>query len=93
MFSKAEPVPNFTTYTDADFPSALKWQALAFMRAQWPSIFTGERQFVTDTYSPELDPVHFVAAEGELLISYASAIRLDLEHAGKTYKPTALEIC
>jgi hypothetical protein len=56
------------------------------MRVQWPSIFTGERQFVTDTYSPELDPVHFVAAEGELLISYASAIRLDLEHAGKTYQ-------
>lgn len=56
------------------------------MRVQWPSIFAGERQFVTDTFPPELDPVHFVAAEGELLISYASIIRMDLEHGGKTYK-------
>jgi hypothetical protein len=84
MFSKAEPVPHFTTYTDADFPSALKWQVLAFMRVQWPSIFTGERQFVTDTYSPELDPVHFVAAEGELLISYARPFAWIL-HKGPLY--------
>jgi len=56
------------------------------MRVQWPSIFTGSRQFVADTYPPELNPVHFVAAEGELLISYASIIRLDLEHAGDIYK-------
>ena len=56
------------------------------MRVQWPAIFTGERQFVTDTVPPALDPVHFVAAEGELLISYASIFRMALEHAGKTYQ-------
>lgn len=79
-------MPTFTTYTQNDFPSALKWQALAFMRVQWPSIFTGEEQFVTDTFPPELDPVHFVAVEGDLLISYASLFRMDLEHASKIYK-------
>ena len=56
------------------------------MRVQWPAIFTGERQFVTDTVPPALDPVHFVAAEGELLISYASIFRMALEHASKTYQ-------
>jgi len=76
----------FDVYSQSDFPPALKWQALAFMRVQWPSIFIGERRFVTDTFPPELDPVHFVAAEGELLISYASIFRMALEHAGKTYK-------
>jgi GNAT superfamily N-acetyltransferase len=56
------------------------------MRVEWPSVFTGNRQFVTETFPAEFDPVHFVAAEGDLLISYASIIRLDLDHAGKTYK-------
>jgi hypothetical protein len=86
MFSKAKPVQNVTIYTQAEFPPALKWQALAFMRVQWPSIFIGDRQLVTETYPPELNPVHFVASDGELLISYASIIRMDLEHADKNYK-------
>ena len=79
-------MPNFTTYTQDDFPSALKWQALAFMRVQWPSIFTGDRRFVTETYPPELNPIHFVASEREVLISYASIILLDLEHGDRNYK-------
>jgi hypothetical protein len=86
MFPKSKPLQNVTIYTQAEFPPALKWQALAFMRVQWPSVFSGDRQFVADTFPPEPDPVHFVAAEGELLISYASIFRMDLQHAGKTYQ-------
>jgi predicted N-acetyltransferase YhbS len=79
-------MPTYTIYSQRDFPAALKWQALAFMRVEWPSIFAGERLFVTETFPPELDPVHFVAAEKNLLIAYASIIRLDIEHAGGAYR-------
>jgi hypothetical protein len=74
------------TYPQSDFPPIFKWQALAFMRVEWPFVFTGDRQFVTETFPRELDPVHFVAAQSDLLISYASVFRLDLKHAGKAYK-------
>jgi hypothetical protein len=86
MFSKAKPVQNVTIYTQAEFPPALKWQVLAFVRVQWPFIFTGDRQLVTETYPPELNPVHFVVSEAELLVTYASIILLDLEHADRNYK-------
>jgi hypothetical protein len=85
-FIEAEAVLNFTIYTQEHFPVALKWQALAFMRVQWPSIFAGRREFSTDTYPPELGPIHFVASEGELLVTHAAIIRFDLEHAGSIYK-------
>lgn len=79
-------MPDFGIYPQSDFPPALKWQAVAFMRVEWPFIFTGVRKLATDPYPPELDPVHFVATEGDLLISYASIIRLNLEHVSETYK-------
>lgn len=79
-------MPDFTTYPDSDFPPALKWQASAFIRVQWPSVFTGNREFVPEPFPPGLGPVHFVASEGELLISYAAIIRIDVEHARNTYK-------
>jgi hypothetical protein len=79
-------VPDLAIYQQLDLPSAFKWQAIAFLKTEWPFIFTGDFSFLIDPYPPELDPVHFVAAEGESLISYASLLRLDLEHAGATYE-------
>jgi predicted acetyltransferase len=76
----------FNIYKQSKFPPAFKWQALGFMRLEWPSAFTGNRKLVTETYPPESEPVHFVAAEGDLLISYAAIIRMTLEHAGEAYK-------
>jgi predicted N-acetyltransferase YhbS len=79
-------MPTLTTYRHTDFPALLKWQAIAFMRVEWPFVFEGEGRFATETYPPELQPVHFVAAEGDSLISYAAVLRLSLVHAGKTYQ-------
>jgi hypothetical protein len=78
-------MPQLEIYSQSDFPPVFKWQALAFMRVEWQSIFNGNRKFVTETFPPELDPVHFVAAEGDLLVSYASIICLNVEHAGRSY--------
>ncbi|MGL5943590.1 MAG: GNAT family N-acetyltransferase [Waterburya sp.] len=79
-------MPKERTYSQAEFPDVLKWQALAFMRTEWPYIFEEEDKFLTETYEPELDPVHFVITEGDLLISYAAVVRTTLEHAGHIYQ-------
>ena len=79
-------MPTVTTYRQADFPPALKWQAIAFMRVEWPFVFQGPGRFAENTYPAELDPVHFAAAEGDSLISYASVLSLGLEHAGAAYR-------
>jgi GNAT superfamily N-acetyltransferase len=78
-------MPNLTIYQQSDLPAALKWQAIAFLKTEWPFIFTGDFVFLTEPYPPELDPVHFVAAEGDSLISYASLLQLGLDHAGTVY--------
>jgi predicted N-acetyltransferase YhbS len=75
-----------TTYTQAHFPAVLKWQVIAFMKMEWASIFTGPGRFISEPYPPDLDPLHFVAAEGDALISYASIIGFNLEHAGRSYQ-------
>jgi GNAT superfamily N-acetyltransferase len=79
-------MPTFRIYQQSDFPAAFKWQAVSFMRCEWPFIFTGELTYLTESYLPELAPVHFVAAEGEVLLSYAAVITLSLNHAGRPFR-------
>ena len=73
------------SYPQGEFPAPLKWQAIAFMRVEWPFVFTGPGRLISETYPPALDPVHFVAAEGDALISYAAILRLTLAHARTDY--------
>lgn len=79
-------MPQLRTFRDADLPPPLKWQALSFMRVEWPFIFSGDSRLSTDIYGADLRPVHFVVAEGEVLVSYATVIRMDLDHAGPTWR-------
>jgi GNAT superfamily N-acetyltransferase len=83
-------MPTVTLYHQADCPPLLKWQAIAFMRVEWPFVFRETGKFAADTYPPELTPVHFVAAEGDALISYAAVLRLVLDHADTTYTVSGL---
>src|SRR5690349_5122543 len=78
-------MPTVQHYHHSDFPAVLKWQAIAGMRVEWPFVFAEAGEFVTETYPPQLSPVHFAATEGDALLSYAAIIRLTLEHAGRTY--------
>lgn len=75
-----------TIYQQAEFPAAYKWQAIAFMRMEWSSIFYDDNLYMSETYPPELAPVHFVIAEGDSLLSYASLLKLPLSHAGNDYQ-------
>lgn len=60
------------------------------MRVEWPFIFSGDARLSTDIYGADLRPVHVVVAEGEVLISYATVIRTDLDHAGQTWRTCGL---
>ena len=63
-------MPTSAIYLQSDFPEIFKWQALAFMRVEWADAFVGEDKFITETYPIELQPLHFVVAEGEVLITF-----------------------
>jgi GNAT superfamily N-acetyltransferase len=74
-------------YEELELPQHLRWQAVSFMRVAWPWIEDGKPRH---TYDPGLRPVHFVVADGELLVSYAATIAVTLEHAGETYAARGL---
>jgi hypothetical protein len=78
-------MPELTIYQQPDFPSIYKWQTIAFMRMEWASIFYDDNLYMSETYPPELQPVHFVIAEEDSLLSYASLLKRNLDHAGVDY--------
>lgn len=85
-------MPNATIYSQADFPAILKWQAISFMRMEWPYIFTDEQdgKYANETYPIEYQPVHFAVTEGDTLISYAATILEAITHANRSYKVCGL---
>lgn len=78
-------MPTLTTYEQKDFPSVYNWQAIAFMRCEWPSVFQGDILYLSEPYPPDLNPVHFVVAEGDSLLSYATIMKLNIPHSGQDY--------
>jgi hypothetical protein len=85
MSEKETTMPTLTIYKQPDFPSVYNWQAIAFMRCEWPSIFQGDILYLSAPYPPEFDPIHFVMAEGDSLLSYATIMKLKIPHAGQEY--------
>jgi GNAT superfamily N-acetyltransferase len=80
-------MPQVQTYTYREFPSDLNWQAVSFMRVAWPFIEGGA---LRKTYPDECDPIHFVAVEDGLLLSYAAVIRMGIGHVGEEYETCGL---
>jgi GNAT superfamily N-acetyltransferase len=78
-------MPILTVYPQNTFPVLYKVQALAFMRCEWSSIFQGDNLYMPETYPPELDPVHFVMAQGDTLLSYATLLRRSVTLDGKEF--------
>lgn len=80
-------MPTLRVFPHRDFPPELHWQAVSFMRVEWPAIGGG---LLTETYPASLSPVHFALAEGPVLISYAATIRLEVRHLGASYRAGGL---
>ncbi|AUX43742.1 uncharacterized protein SOCE26_051970 [Sorangium cellulosum] len=72
-------------YRQNELPESLMWQAVSFMRVQWPSIFKGSLRLLKHTYPPDMGTVHFTISEEGVLLSYASVLRIDLPHAGERH--------
>ncbi|WP_437873538.1 hypothetical protein [Sorangium sp. So ce363] len=72
-------------YHRDELPDSFRWQAVSFMRVAWPSIFTGPLRLLKHTYPPDMGTVHFTISEEEVLLSYASVMRLSLPHAGEEH--------
>src|SRR3712207_2863340 len=79
-------MPQIEVFTNATFPDALRWQAIAFMRVEWPFIFTGDGRLITYPYGPSIEQIHIAMAEGDVLMSYATLVHIDQPHNGVTYR-------
>lgn len=78
------------TFTSAEFPENLKWQAVSFLRVQWPDGFTGENR-LRDWVTREDDhPIHIVLVEKDILISHTNVVWKYLDHDGEIYKAYGL---
>jgi predicted acetyltransferase len=83
-------VAELFTFTSAEFPENLKWQAVSFLRVQWPDGFTGENR-LRDWVTQEDDhPIHIVLVENNILISHTNVVWKYLDHDGVTYKTYGL---
>jgi hypothetical protein len=61
-------------YDETELPLPFRWQALDFMRMEWPEIFSGADRLHLGIYPEAAHPVHVVVSEEDLLISYATVI-------------------
>jgi len=77
-------------YQHDAFPPALNWQAVSFMRVQWPHILLEGHRLGKATYPAQYDPVHFVIVEADVLISYAALMTIEIQHMGEGYRVAAV---
>jgi GNAT superfamily N-acetyltransferase len=78
------------TCADNDLPSYVRWQVLSFLRMEWPFIFRGEARLTKHIHDPEFFPFHVALVEEEVLISYATILQMQLDHASATYRVAGL---
>jgi GNAT superfamily N-acetyltransferase len=83
-------VPELLTFTSTEFPENLKWQAVSFLRVQWPGGFMGENRLRDWVTREDAHPIHIVLVEGDILISHTNVVWKFLEHEGVTYKAYGL---
>jgi GNAT superfamily N-acetyltransferase len=81
-------------YTDAAFPADLEWQAVSFIRIEWPFAFGGAKRLGRRVRT-EHDPVHetiahVVIEEQRVLMSYATIIGTRIVHQHETYQAYGL---
>jgi GNAT superfamily N-acetyltransferase len=70
------------TYARLDLPRELEIQVLAFMRIVWGDAFEGDDRLRTRLWDDER-AVHFVRADGDLLVSHAQIVAPPIVHQGR----------
>ena len=59
-------------YENGLLPPRITWQALSFMRCEWPWLFTGDHALRSAPYPADL---HITCTDGPVLLSYADIVR------------------
>jgi hypothetical protein len=68
-------------YSGDLIPPVLAWQALSFMRCEWPFLFTGDNRLrARPADGPAATQV--LRADGDVLLSYAEVLRITAVRAG-----------
>lgn len=67
-------------YENGTLPPQITWQALSFLRCEWPWLFTGEQELRSSPYPAE---VHITCTDGPVLLSYAEVVRSAGVRAGQ----------
>jgi predicted acetyltransferase len=70
------------TYPRAELPRELEIQVLAFMRIVWSDVFHGDERLRTRLWEDEA-AMHFVRADGDLLVSHAQVVVPHVSHDGR----------
>ena len=79
-------MPQIEVFTNGTFPDALRWQAVAFMRVEWPFVFQGAGRLLAHPYPPSEEQIHIAMVEGDVLMSYATLLGIDQPYDGMTYR-------
>jgi GNAT superfamily N-acetyltransferase len=83
-------VDELLTYTSADLPESLKWQAVSFLRVHFPDGFINENRLRNWITREDDHPIHIVIVEQGILISHTNVVWKHLDHDGVTYKAYGL---
>ncbi len=60
-------------YSNNMLPQGLTWQALSFLRCEWPFLFRGSNR-LRDRPFDDVPTTHVVRVEGNVLLSYAEVL-------------------
>jgi hypothetical protein len=76
-------------YSGEMLPQGLAWQALSFMRCEWPFLFTGDNRLrARPVGGPAATQV--LRAGGDVLLSYAEVLRVTAVRAGSSVSVAGL---
>ncbi len=67
-------------YSASELPQSLAWQALSFLRCEWPFLFTGDGRLQARPFGSD-DAWCVARADGDVLLSYAEVLRVTATRA------------
>ncbi len=62
-------------YSASELPQSLTWQALSFLRCEWPFLFAGDGRLRARPFCSD-DAWCVARADGDVLLSYAEVLRV-----------------
>jgi hypothetical protein len=68
-------------YSGGTLPQSFTWQALSFLRCEWPFLFTGADRLRAQPFGG-VSTTYVLRADGDVMLSYAEILRVMAARAG-----------